>query len=56
MPLLFYRYGAFLRRKSKYAPSGPDEGKEPQCPEEALEPEYARDAGEEGRRSRASVV
>lgn len=53
MPFLFYRYGAFLRRHSKYAPSGPQEGggsecadKAPQPPvSEALEPEYAPDAG-----------
>lgn len=53
MPFLFYKYGARLRKHSKYAPSSPlpDEDecsdKEPQPNEnEALEPEYAADAGE----------
>lgn len=52
MPLLFHRYGARLRRHSKYAPSGPVdedecEDKVPQPNEDdALEPEYAVDAGE----------
>lgn len=60
MPFLFYKYGAFLRRHSKYAPSGPQppehkddvyEDKVPQPPEdEALEPEYSPHAGEEKRR------
>ncbi|KAL7422000.1 hypothetical protein Q5752_003772 [Cryptotrichosporon argae] len=54
MPFLFWKYGAFLRRKSKYAPSAPlasapaatPQPKEPITADEALEPEYAADAGE----------
>lgn len=43
MPFLFFRYGAVLRRNSKYAPSGLA-AKE--SSDSALEPEYAADAGE----------
>lgn len=56
MPFLFYRFGPYLRRNSKYAPSGPSNGTNDvyEChdkvsqPQEsdALEPEYAPDAGE----------
>lgn len=51
MPFLFYKYGAYLRRNSRYAPSNPEDGpskhKVPQPNEtEALEPEYGREAGE----------
>ncbi|CAK9781173.1 unnamed protein product [Cutaneotrichosporon oleaginosum] len=54
MPFLFFRYGAYLRRHSKYAPSGPQDGSGSECADkapqpaedEALEPEYAPDAGE----------
>ncbi|KAK8864681.1 hypothetical protein IAR55_001933 [Kwoniella newhampshirensis] len=69
MPFLFYKYGAFLRRKSRYAPSSPvsleereketpeqivDEQKDElrkvkTRPDEALEPEWAGDAGEHAR-------
>ncbi|TXT09008.1 hypothetical protein VHUM_02482 [Vanrija humicola] len=51
MPFLFHRYGAILRRNSKYAPSKPrpadnvDKVPQPQ-EEDALEPEYGPDAGE----------
>lgn len=55
MPFLFYRYGAFLRRHSKYAPSGPQEGSGSECEdkvpqpaaEDALEPEFGPDAGKD---------
>nr|XP_031859492.1 uncharacterized protein CI109_005140 [Kwoniella shandongensis]KAA5526564.1 hypothetical protein CI109_005140 [Kwoniella shandongensis] len=69
MPFLFYKYGAYLRRKSRYAPSSssPAEVKEKETPDErveeaqdelrkvktrpdeALEPEWASDAGEHAR-------
>ncbi|WWC62210.1 uncharacterized protein I303_104805 [Kwoniella dejecticola CBS 10117] len=66
LPFLFYRYGPYLRRKSRYAPSRPQKTDEEQPEtveqrieeakdelrkvktrsEEALEPEWAADAGE----------
>ncbi|KAL1411387.1 hypothetical protein Q8F55_002343 [Vanrija albida] len=57
MPFLFHRYGAVLRRNSKYAPSGPqDSGDVDKVPqpreEEALEPEYGPHAGEQARLER----
>lgn len=61
MPFLFYKYGAFLRRHSKYAPSGPQPSanSDEECKDkvaqpledEALEPEYGPHAGEEKSRS-----
>lgn len=55
MPFLFYKYGHLLRRNSRYAPwTPPGDSTESPCSDkvaqpdesEALEPEYAPDAGE----------
>jgi hypothetical protein len=69
MPFLFYRYGPYLRRKSRYAPSAPPppgEGQKAVEPgtvegekvretvDEALEPEFAEGAGEDRGRTRES--
>lgn len=60
IPFLFYRYGPAIRAKSKFAPTLPPPKSEPaqtekvpQPPEnEALEPEYASDAGHEAHEQR----
>ncbi|WVF71132.1 hypothetical protein IAT40_005929 [Kwoniella sp. CBS 6097] len=78
MPFLFYKYGPYLRRKSRYAPSGPltpaqlasetpEEREEIKRDElrkvesriredEALEPQWAAEAGERAKEGGKGVV
>lgn len=65
MPFLFYKYGPYLRRKSRYAPSEPvvktcaastmSEKIDDTVVGEALEPGYLRTAGEDKGRTKLEV-